>query len=78
MRFTIYEINYSVSPGGKDCWAVEVESGKGVRSRLFYREGFNSAGQALDFLLEQYPERALEVSVKSLSWYFKNFEKENA
>lgn len=78
MKLTIYEINYSVSPGGKDCWAVEVESDDSVRSQLLYREGFTSAGQALNFLLEQYPERVLEVEVKSLSWYFKNYEEVDA
>jgi hypothetical protein len=68
MKLTIYEINYSVSPGGKDCWAVSSEDTQ------WHEEGFDSAGQALECALRLYPDEVLEVEVKSLSWYFKNYE----
>lgn len=70
MRITIYEINYSVSPGGVDTWAVVSEEAN------WYEEGFSSAGQALECALNLYPDQALEVEVKSLEWCFQNYERE--
>jgi hypothetical protein len=64
MKFTIYEINYSVSPRGQDTWAISSDEGQ------WYEEGFTSAGQALECVLRTYPKQVLEVEVKSLAWYF--------
>lgn len=70
MKITIYEINYSVSPGGEDTWAVSSEETN------WHEEGFHSAGQALECALRIYPAQILEVEVRSLEWYFQNYEKE--
>jgi len=72
MRVRIYEIGYSVSPGGKDTWAVEIEDDN------FYVEGFDSAGQALEKVLRLYPRQRLEVEVKSLEWFIAWQETEEA
>lgn len=63
MKVQIYEIEYSVSPGGKDTWAVEIEDNN------FYVEGFDSAGQALEKVLRLYPRQRLKVEVKSIEWW---------
>jgi hypothetical protein len=69
----IYEVNYAVSPGGVDVWAVEAPSTiSDALSR--YEEGFKTAGEALDFALKQFPAQELQVTVKSLEWYFKQQE----
>jgi len=59
----VFEIEYSASPGGKDTWAVDVENFS------YYQEGFNSAGEAVDFLVAKYPTVELEIEVKSLAWF---------
>ena len=72
MKFSIYEINYSVSPGGEDTWAVSSEEAN------WYEEGFDSAEQAFRCITRLYPKEVLEIEVKSLAWYFDNYEKEEA
>ena len=63
----ISEIEYSVSPGGVDTWALEVADQANWNE--FYQEGFSSAGEALEFAINKYPKEELKVQVKSLAWY---------
>lgn len=66
----IFEINYSCSPGGVDCWAVNIQEYGSSR----YSEDWDTAGQALDWAISQYPNEELEVIVTTLS----SFEKMSA
>ena len=66
MKVEIYEMEYSVSPGGKDCWEATVYTRLGHSSN--YSE-YRSAGEALDHLLSIYPGVELELDVTSLEAY---------
>ena len=66
MKVELYEMEYSVSPGGKDCWEATVYTGLGHSSN--YSE-YRSAGEALDHLLSIYPGVELELDVTSLEAY---------
>ena len=70
MKVDIYEIEYSVSPGGIDCWAVEAASLSGG-NLVRYEEGFATAGDALDFVVKLFPEELIEATVKSNTWFQK-------
>jgi len=74
MKVEIYEMEYSVSPGGKDCWEINIQE---YGSSKNYSE-FKSAGEALDYIINQYPGVELEVDVTSLSAYNILMERENA
>jgi len=66
MKIHIYEMEYSVSPGGKDCWEATVYTDLGHSSN--YSE-YRSAGEALDHLISVYPGVELELDVTSLEAY---------
>jgi hypothetical protein len=70
MKVDIYEIEYSVSPGGIDCWAVEAYSSSSVKS-IGYKDGFATAGDALDFVVKLFPEDLIEATIKSNTWFQK-------
>ena len=74
MKVEIYEMEYSVSPGGKDCWEATVYTGLGHSKT--YGE-YKSAGEALDHLLSVYPGVELELDVTSLEAYNIIQEREN-
>ena len=74
MKVEIYEMEYSVSPGGKDCWEATVFTGLGHSQT--YGE-YKSAGEALDHLLSVYPGVELELDVTSLEAYNLLQEREN-
>jgi len=57
----IYEMDYSVSPGGVNCWEMTV-------GNKCYSE-FKTAGQALDHLLAMYPDLEFNLEVLSLGAY---------
>ena len=59
-------MNYSVSPGGKDCWEMDVRTGLGHSSNF---SDFKSAGAAVDFILDKYPGVPLELNITSLQAY---------
>jgi hypothetical protein len=63
----IYEVNYAVSPGGVDCWEVTIK-GYGTSSQA---SDFKTAGEALNWVLDRYPEQLLELTVISQSYYQK-------
>jgi hypothetical protein len=69
MKAYIFEMEYSVSPGGKDCWELEV--GNGTACSTNYGE-FKSAGKALDYLITKYPDEELNVDIVSLKAYNKS------
>jgi hypothetical protein len=64
----IYEIEHSCSPGGVDCFAVEV--GEFGGPDFVYREDFRSAPDALRWLISSYPATQLNLTVQTLAWYF--------
>ena len=68
----IYEMEYSCSPGGVDCWEVNIEYRD--NDSLVYAPGrcvsdFKTAGEALTWLLDQYPAQMLKLTVTSLKAY---------
>ena len=70
----IYEVEYSCSPGGIDCWEITIQ-GYGTSENY---SDFKNAGQALNFLLNKYPGRQLNVDITSLSAYNIRMEREDA
>ena len=66
-QVAIYEMEYSCSPGGVDCWEATIK-GYGYSSNA---SDFKTAGEALNWVLDRYPERLLELTVISQSYYQK-------
>jgi hypothetical protein len=64
----IFEVEYSVSPGGVDCWEMEVRTGIGQHTN--YSE-YKTAGDALNHLVSLYPDEQISVNITSLNAYFK-------
>lgn len=62
MKAALYEIEYSVSPGGKDQWALEVRVGLG---HTFYAE-FDTPAQALQHLLDTYGDTEINLDIQTL------------
>lgn len=70
----IYEMEYSCSPGGVDCWEITIQS-------YGYSENysdFKTAGDAVNFLLDKYPSREMNLDITSLGAYNILMEMENA
>ena len=63
----IYEMNYSVSPGGIDCWEATI-NGYGTSTTA---SDFKTAGDALNYVIDKYPDEMLELNVMSLPAYVK-------
>ncbi len=74
LNVEIYEMNYACSPGGVDCWEATIQ-GYGTSTTL---SDFKTAGDALNYVLDKYPNLELNLNVKSLNWYFKEFADEYA
>ena len=74
MEIEIFEVEYSVSPGGKDCWEMEIRNYGETKNYSEYR----TAGEALNHLLSLYPDADLNINVTSLAYYHKTMEVENA
>lgn len=74
MEIEIYEVEYSVSPGGKDCWEMTIRE---YGHSTCYSD-YKTAGEALDHLLSLYPDADLNINVMSLAYYNKTMEVENA
>jgi len=70
LNVEIYEMNYAVSPGGVDCWEATIQ-GYGTSTTL---SDFKTAGDALNYVLDKYPNQELNLNVKSLNWYFKEYD----
>ena len=64
----IYEVEYSVSPGGIDCWEMEVRTGIGQHTN--YSE-YKTAGDALNHLISLYGDEQISVNITSLNAYNK-------
>ena len=69
LKVEIYEMNYSVSPGGIDCWEATIR-GYGYSSTA---SDFKTAGEALNWVLDRYPAQMLELVVTSLPAYEKEY-----
>ena len=66
-QVAIYEMEYSCSPGGIDCWETTI-NGYGTSSTA---SDFKTAGEALNWVLDRYPDEMLELTVVSLPAYEK-------
>jgi hypothetical protein len=69
LKVEIYEMEYSVSPGGVDCWEVNVQDYGTSRCV----SDFDTAGQALNWVVDQYPDKMIELTVTSLPAYEKEY-----
>lgn len=65
MNVNLYEIDYSVSPGGINMWALEVYHSLGNSS---YCE-FKTPAEALKWLINRYPKSEIDLNVRSLGFY---------
>ena len=63
----IYEMNYSCSPGGGDCWEATIQ---GYGNSLTISD-FKTAGDALNYVIDKYPNEMLELNVTNLQTYEK-------
>ena len=75
MKSRIFEMEYSCSPGGIDCWELEVRDSIGYSTNY---SDFKTAGEALDYLINLYPEVEHKVDIIGLAAYHKSMEMENA
>lgn len=65
MQLNIYEVEYSCSPGGVDKWEVSKANGQ------FIQGDFDSAEQALTFVLSKFKGQRLSIQISSLEAYHK-------
>jgi len=63
----IYEMNYACSPGGIDCWEATIQ-GYGTSTTV---SDFKTAGKALNYVIDKYPNEVLNLTVMSLPAYEK-------
>ena len=70
LKVEIYEVDYSCSPGGVNCWEVSIDE--------WCVSDFKTAGDALNYVLDKHPHQEIDLNVKSLNWYFKEFADEYA
>jgi hypothetical protein len=63
----IYEMNYACSPGGIDCWEATIQ-GYGTSTTI---SDFKTAGKALNYVIDKYPDEVLNLTVMSLPAYEK-------
>lgn len=61
IKAQVYQMEYSCSPGGEDCWEIDVNN--------YCYSDFKTAGDAIHFLLDKYPYKELQLTVQSLNWY---------
>ena len=74
INIDIYEVEYSCSPGGVDCWEMTMEL-------PYYSPHFGefaTATEALEYAMSLLPTSELCVTIKSLDWYHANEEREEA
>ena len=67
LQVLICEMNYSCSPGGVDCWEATIQ-GYGTSTTF---SDFKTAGDALNYVIDKYPDEMLELNVMSLEAYEK-------
>lgn len=68
MNVELFEINYSCSPGGIDCWEATAYTSLG-RSTVY--SDYKTAGDAINDLLSKYPGEKFDVEIVSLNHYNK-------
>lgn len=67
LEIEIYEMNYSCSPGGVDCWEATVRQGY---NSVCYSD-FKTAGDALNYVIDKFPDEMLELTVTTYQAYDK-------
>ncbi len=60
-------MNYACSPGGVDCWEATIQ-GYGTSTTV---SDFKTAGKALNYVIDKYPNEVLNLTVMSLPAYEK-------
>ena len=68
MKARISEIDYSVSPAGENSWEAEVI----VYGTTNIIQDFETAGDALNYLIKVFPTQEMEVEVVSVQAWEKN------
>ena len=66
-QIEIYEMNYACSPGGVDCWEATIQ-GYGTSTTV---SDFKTAGDALNYVIDKYPDQMIELNVTTLQAYEK-------
>ena len=69
----IFEMEYSVSPGGIDCWEVTIP-GYGFSENY---TDFKTAGDALNYLINKHPNEEFDINIMSIGAYNKLMEMED-
>lgn len=69
LEIEIYEMNYSCSPGGVDCWETTVRQGY---NSVCYSD-FKTAGDALNYVIDKFPDEMLELTVTTHQAYDKEY-----
>ena len=72
LEVDVYEVEYSCSPGGVDCWEANIWI-ENQQEPEWYGE-FDTAGEAVNFVLDKYPTSEIQFIIKSLQWYYANEE----
>ena len=68
-QIEIYEMNYACSPGGVDCWEATIQ-GYGTSTTV---SDFKAAGDALNYVIDKYPDQMLELNVTTYKAYDKEY-----
>lgn len=66
MIVDLYEMRYSDSPGGVDCWEMDIRLGLGHSANI---SDFKTAGDAVNYILDKYPGVRIELAITSLQAY---------
>lgn len=64
-KLDIYEVEYSVSPGGIDCWEISERDGD------FIAGDFATINDAITYLMDKYGSEAIDLRIRSLEWLYK-------
>lgn len=59
----IYEVEYSCSPKGIDCWEISERDGD------FFGAPFDTAEDAISYALMKFDGEEININIKSLKWY---------
>jgi len=73
LKARIFEMEYSCSPGGIDCWELEIKDSIGYSTNY---TDFKTAGDALNYLINLYPALIHEVDIIGLPAYYSSIGEE--
>lgn len=73
-NYEIYEVDYSCSPGGVNCWEIVESQPLAVPGDNFLKGDFSTLMDAVAYLTELFPKDELNLNIKSLEWWIANDE----